>query len=49
MCVSLCTIVCLCEVDEIISLLLCPARGTLAGLPRAPWMGLQGKIVCVPI
>ena len=23
--------------------------GTLAGLPRAPWTGLQGKIVCVPI
>ena len=43
MCVSLCTIVCLCELDEIISLLLCPARGYPCGITSCALDGVTGK------
>ena len=42
-CVSLCTIVCLCELDEIISLLLCPARGYPCGITSCALDGVTGK------
>ena len=43
MCVSLCTIVCLCEFDQIISLLLCPARGYPCGITSCALDGVTGK------